>query len=53
MLEIIGFITLLYLAIRYFPQIIMLAFQIVLILAIIVLGVMAFEVIYHYIYFRT
>ena len=52
MLELIGFITVLYLAIRFFPQILMLAFQMFLILAIIVLGFLAFEFIYGYIYFQ-
>ena len=60
MLELIGFITLLYLAIKYFPNILKFAFQMFVVIALVVLGVLAFEFIYHvvwnhgfYIFFQT
>jgi hypothetical protein len=52
MLELIGFIAILYLAIKYLPDLLMFVLKLAVILLLIVLAIGAFEFICYYIYFR-
>ena len=52
MLELIGFITLLYLALKFLPGMLMFMLKLTVTLLLIIFAISAFEVIYHYIYFQ-
>jgi len=53
MLELIGFITLLYLAIRFMPNILMFILKLAVVILLIILAVGAFEFIIHWTIFQN